>query len=324
MPPRITFIVLAYNQRPYLRESVLSCFAQQGEPIEILLSDDGSSDGSFELMKELASRYEGPHRVRVRRNERNLGIGEHYNRAIADSTGRLLVTAAGDDISLPTRAQALAQAWDATARQADLIASHVLDMTEQGVDVGLTRVADLALWKKPEDWVRKRPYVIGASHAFTKRLHEHFGPFGEKLAYEDQVMALRACCLGGGITVDQPLVRYRRGGISHKANAAQTPRGFVEWSQKKHLRQQALYRQIEQDLLRAGRPDLWRGKVRRQLQRSELALAMIAAPDGRQRLALARQAWGAGWFWTWRCWLYFSHPAWAVAVQRLQARLKGR
>jgi glycosyltransferase involved in cell wall biosynthesis len=143
MAPRITLVLLCYNQRHCIQHAVQSCFAQVGEPIEILLSDDASTDGGFELMQSMAALYRGPHTVRLRRNERNLGIGEHYNRAIADSTGQLLVTAAGDDISLPQRVQALAAAWDASAQTADLVASHAIDMTQDGQDVGLIRVAPI-------------------------------------------------------------------------------------------------------------------------------------------------------------------------------------
>lgn len=323
-PPRATLILLVYNQRALLTEAIQACFAQTGEPIEILLSDDASTDGSYELMARLTAGYRGPHQVRLRRNERNLGIGEHYNRAIADSSGQLLVTAAGDDISLPDRVQTLLSLWDATGQTADLIASHVIDMTEDGRDMGIIRVADLSRWKSPQAWVRKRPYVIGASHAFTRRLHERFGPFDASLAYEDQVMALRACCMGGGVTVDRPLLRYRRGGVSALEAAAQTPQGFLQWSQKKHARQRALYQQVHRDLDTAGWPQLWRGKVKRYFCRSDLALRMLAEPRAWRRLAMAWPPRGAGWFWALRHGVYFAVPSLAARIQKAQRKLKPR
>lgn len=321
--PRITLILLAYNQLAYLKEAVSACLSQTGEPIEILLSDDASTDGSYELMQQLTNQYRGPHLVRLRRNPRNLGIGEHYNQAIADSSGQLLITAAGDDISLPRRVQTLARAWDETGQKADLIASHLIDMSPEGQDLGIIHVANLAEWPSPDAWVRKRPYVVGASHAFTKRLHTHFGLFSPDLAYEDQVMALRASGLGGGVTVNEPLVRYRRGGISQQKNDAHTPQGFLQWSLKKHARQRALYAQIHQDLQTLDRADLWRGKVRRHLDRSNLALRMMSTPGFRQKLALGLQPSGAGMFWALRAVLYFMLPALGARIQAWQQRLKG-
>ena len=107
-------LLLTYNQRPWVDDAVAACFAQECEPLDIVLSDDASTDGSFERLQQLAENYCGPHKVRVRQNPRNLGIGQHYSQAVADCLGQLIVTAAGDDISLPHRVQTLLAAWDAT------------------------------------------------------------------------------------------------------------------------------------------------------------------------------------------------------------------
>jgi glycosyltransferase involved in cell wall biosynthesis len=322
--PRVTLILLAYNQSEYLPAAIQACMDQIGEPIEILLSDDASTDGSYELMREMAALYRGPHDIVVRQNETNLGIGEHYNRVVAASRGELLVTAAGDDISAPSRVKTLLVAWDQAGHKPDLIASDVIDMDVTGVELGDIHVADLSLWRSPDDWIAKRPYVIGASHAFTRRMHERFGPFRPDLSYEDQVMALRACCMGGGITVSQPLVRYRRGGISGLESSATTADGFLRWNARKHARQLALYAQIHQDLLTAGRPDLWRGKARRNHARSDLALRLLSAEGLKARLAMGLKTAHAGRLWAIRSALYFSQPALGARIHSWQQKLKRR
>ncbi len=104
--PGISLLLLACNQQSTARAAALSCsLAQDCEPLEIVLSDDASTDATFAELQAAAADYRGPHRVRTRRNEVNLGIGAHYNRLIAETRGALLVTAAGDDISLPQRVQ---------------------------------------------------------------------------------------------------------------------------------------------------------------------------------------------------------------------------
>ena len=216
--PNVSVLVLAFKQRELLDRAVTSVLAQDCPPIEILLSDDDSGDGSFERMQELAAGYHGPHRVRVRRNAGNVGIGEHYNQLVAEARGELLVTAAGDDVSTPDRVRRLVAAWDATDRRADLIASHVVDLDHQGDLHDVIRVDDLSRWRVLDDWMTKRPYIIGAGHAFTRRSMEHFGPMMKSIAYEDQIMVFRALCMGGAVTVDAPLVYYRRGGTSGRPN----------------------------------------------------------------------------------------------------------
>lgn len=295
--PRITLLLFAFNQAAVVGDAVRACFAQTGEPLEIVLSDDASTDGTYAQLQRLAAGYVGPHHVRVRRNAVNLGVGAHYNAAVADCCGQLIVTAAGDDISLPHRVRTLAAAWDATGQQADLLASHLIDMDVQGMDVGVLRVDDLANWRTPDDWVHKRPYVVGASHAFTRRMFERFGPIRADVPYEDQVMALRAACMGGGITLGEPLLRYRRGGLSAASAVRLNAAGYKQALMVKHTRQRALALQIEHDLRMAGRSDLWAGRMLRKLRQSELMMALWAATTWRERQALALGAHGAGVAW---------------------------
>ena len=57
--PLVTFALFAYNQEQFIREAVEGAFAQTYEPLEIILSDDCSTDRTFEIMQEMASACEG-------------------------------------------------------------------------------------------------------------------------------------------------------------------------------------------------------------------------------------------------------------------------
>ena len=317
--PRITLLLFAFNQVALVGDAVRACLAQEGEPLEIVLSDDASTDGTFAELQRLAAAYGGPHHVRVRRNAVNLGVGAHYNAAVADCGGQLIVTAAGDDISLPHRVRTLAAAWDASGQAVDVLASHLIDMDAQGHDVGVLRVDNLAAWRSPDDWVHKRPYVVGASHAFTRRLFERFGPIRADLPYEDQVMALRASCMGGGLTLDEPLVRYRRGGLSAASATRLDATGYLQALAVKHTRQRALALQISHDLTVAGRADLWVGRMRRKLHQSELMLALLAADSWLQRQALAFDAHQAGRAWGVLQAINVQWPAWGAWLRNQAA-----
>jgi len=207
-------LFLAYNQRPLVREAVKSVLNQEGSPLEILLSDDASTDGTFDEMASLARDYRGPHHVVARRNEHNLGIGEHINTLVRESRGELLVVAAGDDISEPTRVQRLQQAWMQSDCTLDLIATPLTAMDENGTLRATIAVDDLAQWRSLDDWLARKPYVIGAAHAWTRRLFDRFGPLLPDIAYEDQILVFRAICAGKALTLPEPLVRYRSGGTS--------------------------------------------------------------------------------------------------------------
>ncbi len=320
--PRISLLLLACNQQSTARAAALSCLAQDCEPLEIVLSDDASTDATFAELQAAAADYRGPHRVRTRRNEVNLGIGAHYNRLIAETRGALLVTAAGDDISLPQRVRRLAETWDASGGRLDLIASHFLDMDADGTLGAEVRTDDLAQ-VTIESWCRQRPYTVGATHAFTRRSMERFGPFLDDLWYEDIVIGLRAILGGGAATVPEPLVHYRRGGSSRWPS---THRGeqLVHWVRTQNRRVLAEIRQHVQDARLGG----VEGPVAASLARTwacERCLdAILSATGVAERWRAVRSAPGLPLGWRLRKFLTFTFPEQAARIKRTKARLRGR
>ena len=109
--PLLTFAIAAFNQEAFVREAVDAAFAQTYSPLEIVLSDDCSKDRTFDIMREMAAAYRGPHKIILNRNERQKSIGGHVNRVVEVSHGELVVGAAGDDVSFPNRTEETFRAW---------------------------------------------------------------------------------------------------------------------------------------------------------------------------------------------------------------------
>src|SRR5215475_4496749 len=97
---RATVAVLmpTYNHEGYLPESLAAIAAQTRPPDEIVIVDDGSSDGSPEILREFADRQ--PH-TRLVRHPVNLGVPASMARLLGESTADYLVAAAADDRMLP-------------------------------------------------------------------------------------------------------------------------------------------------------------------------------------------------------------------------------
>jgi len=219
MKPKATFAVFAYNQEGLVREAVEAAFAQTYSPLEIILSDDGSRDRTFEIMRELAAAYRGPHRVVLNRNEPNLGIGGHVNRVVGMATGDLILTAAGDDVSLPLRAEVSMRAWEASGRRASSIHGQWTGIDEQGKPTGAEQGAP---WPEkdgeftrqpaePEQFIATlRPHVQGSCHGFAKRLFTEFGPLPPDIVYEDLAIAFRSVLVGEILFIQAPLVNFRQ------------------------------------------------------------------------------------------------------------------
>lgn len=299
--PKATILLLAYNQEKYIVQAAQSCLNQQGDPIEIIFSDDCSTDSTYALLQQVANDYKGPHHLVIRQNDCNLGIAEHYNILVELAKGQLLITAAGDDISYIDRAQTLVNAWEASDRKLDLIASYAYSISENDYETGaLIKVAQLANWKCASDWCVKRPYVVGATHAFTKRIWTTFGNISPNIFYEDQIVSLRAICLGGGLTIERPLLSYRSGGVSSKDNSNGRNDKLLSFH-KRYTRQSAVFSQIHLDLQRANYSSLWKGKVKRYWARAQAALHLLKLrqehliPSPLQFIQIAKEC---GFLWT--------------------------
>ena len=107
----VSLLVFSYNQEKYIKESVLAALNQTYSPLEIIISDDCSTDNTFEIIKETISNYKGPHKVIINRNEINMGLIPHFNKILKMAKGKLIVDGAGDDISIPNRVQVLYNMW---------------------------------------------------------------------------------------------------------------------------------------------------------------------------------------------------------------------
>ena len=214
--PLASMLLIAYEQATSVREAVEGALAQTWSPLEIVISDDASRDDTWAQIQSAVAGYSGPHRVVLNRNPVNLGIGAHLSHLVALSQGAMLFVAAGDDVSLPQRCERVMRAWLAQGRRPDLIAAALIDVDARGAAHDTIRPTDLSLYRSAADWLARPPFVVGAGQAWTRRLFDRFGPLPKGVVGEDLIMVFRAIGAGGACTLDEPLVRYRRGGVSRR------------------------------------------------------------------------------------------------------------
>ena len=213
---RLSFVVMAYNQETMVRDAVAAALAQDHNDLEIVLTDDCSTDGTFAVMQQMAAAYTGPHRIVLNRNEPNLGLIGHVNRLFSLATSDYIIYSAGDDMSEPHRARAIAEVI--AREQPYLVHSNVTDLDGFGVPLDKqrerTRHDELEAKSLPE-LARAMSHMLGASSAWHRDLFDRFGPITETGLYEDRVFLFRARLLGKVSYIDERLVRYRRGiGVS--------------------------------------------------------------------------------------------------------------
>jgi succinoglycan biosynthesis protein ExoO len=113
--PLVSFAIASYNSSAFLEDAVRSALAQRDVAIEILIVDDGSTDGSDALAADLAR--EDP-RIRALRTPSNAGPAAARNVALDEMRGEWFAILDSDDILLPDR----------TARLLDLARRTGADM----------------------------------------------------------------------------------------------------------------------------------------------------------------------------------------------------
>ena len=211
-----SLVILSYNQEKLIAESIKSAFSQECPPIEILISDDCSSDGTFKIIQEMAAAYNGPHIVKINRNTENLGLIGHINKIHELSSGEVIIGAAGDDISLSNRCKKIMEHFEHKKPLLIFSNAEVVDMDGKKANLNY-KSATLYKTKNIIKIARSMKLYLGATGAWHRDLYDKYGQINEG-SYEDLVMGFRAALEGKVHIIPEKLVIYRIGSGITNAN----------------------------------------------------------------------------------------------------------
>lgn len=220
----ISFIIITYNQEKYIKEAIQSALSQSYSPMEIIISDDCSTDKTYEIINSLVESYKGPNKVQVFRNAKNLGLSANLNNAIQKSTGNLLILMAGDDISLSERTKIIVKRWLESNKECLAFFSNVeiIDGNSNSQGVLFSSLPDYSPdingIVRQNSFLDFRPVVncwmLGCSAAIDRRIIDNFNAMNPKIMQEDAVFPFRAASLGRLEYLDLILLKYRK----HESN----------------------------------------------------------------------------------------------------------
>jgi len=105
MKPLISVLMLTYNQGDYIERSVKSVLEQKSESydLEILITDDGSSDNTVNIIRHIQGYSSVPIRLNEKSHEGVSSIASNFLSLVDDSQGDYIAFLAGDDFYLPDR-----------------------------------------------------------------------------------------------------------------------------------------------------------------------------------------------------------------------------
>lgn len=209
---KTAYVIFARNKMhlaAHVERCVRSAFVQTHAPLEIILSDQGSTDGTRQLFERLAAEYRGPHTVRVLdcpdiTYKGMAGLNAHlawlHNTLDAD----IFIASSADDYAHPQRAEKIVQAFERTG--ADMVGSAMLFEDPTGA-APLSRSGH-----NRDGWVSVHDVVVNrvggsCAPAWRRSLWDRLIPI-PALCGVDVWMPPIAAALGGLWYINEPLYTY--------------------------------------------------------------------------------------------------------------------
>ena len=281
MSPRVSVIVPTWNRAHVLGESLASLLAERDVDLEVVVVDDGSTDGTATLLAGL-----GDPRVRALVRP-HAGIAAARNAGLAAARAPYLAFHDSDDLALPGRL-AVPLAFLAAHSEVDLVIQNGRMLPPEDEPDGeeapwiRPRVAR-ALARRPIGVAEVFRWNLGQLQGmcFTRRALEATGPFDPSFTILDDLdLVLRVTLRFRAVFLDVPAFGYRRhrGGVAR--NRERIREEAIRLAEK-------LAREHPEALDRLGRGTFARRQARRW---ARLATARLAGGDARLARAALAQA----------------------------------
>jgi glycosyltransferase involved in cell wall biosynthesis len=251
--PSISVVVAAYQAERFIAEALESILNQTHAPDEVIVVDDGSTDGTAHELERFAGR------IRVVRRE-NGGCPAAFNTAFAEASGDFVAMCGADDIWEPRKLE-----WQLeTIRehpQVDLLCGHAVlfgrSEGEYSRPPGVGVLDSAAL----KDALYRQCCICAPSVVIRRSLFERLGPFVENFGADDHEYWFRCLRAGARFYYDpRPLLSWRQ----HENNLT----GRTAWMDECGDQVRRMYeadvsdRAIADDLFRIGRQLVDAGRPR--------------------------------------------------------------
>ncbi|MET0393747.1 MAG: glycosyltransferase [Chitinophagaceae bacterium] len=203
--PIISVILPAYNCERFIQAAVDSVLGQTFRDFELLIIDDGSTDHTAALVRGIADQ-----RIRLIRNEKNLGLVDTLNKGIDLAKGEYIARMDGDDLCRPDRFAIQLAHLQALSYPALLTATAQL-IDEDGLDIGVWK-DDVRHTTPPaiRHYLPKNNCIVHPAVMAPAALFRHYRYLVRQKQSEDYDLWLRMAA--DGISLEKiaaPLLRHR-------------------------------------------------------------------------------------------------------------------
>lgn len=205
MKPNISVLMGIYNCVDTLSEAIDSILAQTCTGWELILCDDGSADGTYEVAHRYQQLY--PEQIVLLKNDKNLGLNQTLNRCLEHARGQYIARMDGDDLSLPGRFEKELSFLEEHP-DFDIVSCPMVYFDEHG-DWGQGSAVELP---QPRDFIHGTPFCHAPCMVRTDAIRSVGGYSTDRrtLRAEDYDLWFRMYENGSrGCNLQQPLYKMR-------------------------------------------------------------------------------------------------------------------
>lgn len=207
--PLVSVAVVTYNQKNFISECLESIIAQDYQNKELIIADDGSTDGTQEIIIKYAERY--PNLIKLALSKKNRGITKNSNKANFACVGKYISWMGGDDIMLPGKLSTQIEYMEENSKC--VISYHNMEVFNSinGVILGYFNDKNNSFEGEFQDVVDKGTFNC-ASSCIVRKSQTPLHGFDERIPYaSDWLYWMQTLLKGGEIHyIDRVLGKYRR------------------------------------------------------------------------------------------------------------------
>lgn len=216
----ISVAMCTFQSERFVEAQLLSVFNQDRRPDELVISDDGSTDGTLELARRVVAENRRDVAVRIVSRTTPVGVTQNFESAIRECTGDLVTLCDHDDVWHPDRISAVVAAFDDPGVL--LVHSNARLVDASGVPMGLSLFDGLKVrrWEHhaidrgdAKSVLIRRNLVTGAATMVRRELALRAMPFPAPWVH-DEWLGVVAAAFGGVCLLDRELIDYRQ----HRSN----------------------------------------------------------------------------------------------------------
>ncbi len=191
--PLVSISIITYNQINFIGDTLASAIGQDYLNLEVIVADDGSTDGTVDIVLEYARKY--PDRLIPLVEGPNLGITGNSNRALRSCKGKYIAFMGGDDALLPGKISAQVEWFEEDPNR--VLCGHSIDIIQNSTGKLIRRQNSMHSGVGPKKFIENGCLFGATSVMVRKEALPEYG-FREELPWVSDTMLWIETLIAGG------------------------------------------------------------------------------------------------------------------------------